>query len=623
MGLRLGWFRSALLSLGISLIVSFCAAPSAFAGEPQWIEIRSPHFSVVTDAGEKRGREAAMRFEQMRAVFGALMTKANVNLPIPLQIVAFRNSKELRQFAPLFKGKPIELAGLFQQASDRSFILLDMAAENPWVVVFHEYAHQLMNGNLQGEFDPWFQEGFAEYFSSIEVDNKEARVGKIPEDEYKILQQVGMMRIADLFKVQQNSQTYNESGDHRTSFYAQSSLVMHYIYDNHLMAKVGTYFDLEYNKHMRVEDAIQQAFGMSPAQFDRALRDYFSSGRYKYYPIPNPPSIVSSSYTAIPLSTADGSAILADVHLHSLDYQERAIAEFQGILKSDPNNAAACRGLGFAYLQKHDFKQAGEYFKHAAQLDSKDPRVHYYYALLMARENGFGSGNVNAPIMTQELELSISLDPNFADSYSLLAFAESSSGDPAKALATMQKAIAISPRDENYLYNLANLYLANRQPDPAIALLGSLHVTDNPVLAAQVAAALAQAQQFRQLVQAGSSSGSPPRMVVVRQEGSEGDSNAVGTGASSPDTQASAPAHVSAAKFIRGTLNSVDCTTEPSAVLTVVSGSQTLKMQVADRNHVVLIGTDQFSCSWTRQKVAVNYREGDAGKISVISLEIQ
>lgn len=70
-----------------------------------------------------------------------------------------------------------------------------------------------MNGNLQGEVDPWFQEGFAEYFSSIEVDSKQARVGKVPNDEYVLLQQLGMMKIADLFRVQQNSQTYNESGD--------------------------------------------------------------------------------------------------------------------------------------------------------------------------------------------------------------------------------------------------------------------------------------------------------------------------------------------------------------------------------------------------------------------------
>jgi hypothetical protein len=76
-------------------------------------------------------------------------------------------------------------------------------------------------------------------------------------------------------------------------------------------------------------------------------------------------------------------------------------------------------------------------------------------------------------------------------------------------------------------------------------------------------------------------------------------------------------------KFVRGVLDRVDCSADPSAVLTVVSGSQTLKMKVADKSHVILIGADQFSCSWSRQKVAVNYRQGDTGEISVVSLEIQ
>src|SRR6267154_4337109 len=181
------------------------AALPVYASEAQWIEVQSPHFSVVTDAGEKRGRETAMRFEQMRAVFSSLLTKANVNIPVPLQIVAFRNTKEVEQFAPLWNGKPVKLAGFFQGGEDRSFILLDMSVENPWTVVFHEYAHQLMNGVLTAAVDPWFEEGFAEYFSSIEVDGKEARVGKIPDYDFLILQQDGMMRIADLLRVQQQS----------------------------------------------------------------------------------------------------------------------------------------------------------------------------------------------------------------------------------------------------------------------------------------------------------------------------------------------------------------------------------------------------------------------------------
>jgi hypothetical protein len=190
--------QRALLPLSLlSLAFALCFAPSAHAGSPQWVEVKSPHFSVVTDAGEKKGREVATRFEQMRAVFGKLFARASVNVPVPLQIVAFRNGKELSQMAPLYHGKPTEVAGLFQPGEDRSFIMLDMSVDNPFNVVFHEYAHQLMNGNLKDEAAPWFDEGFAEYFATITVDGKQARVGKIPEDTFLILRHAGMMKVTD------------------------------------------------------------------------------------------------------------------------------------------------------------------------------------------------------------------------------------------------------------------------------------------------------------------------------------------------------------------------------------------------------------------------------------------
>src|ERR1700687_2485672 len=179
--------------------------------------------------------------------------------------------------------------------------MLDMSVENPWVVVFHEYAHQLMNGVLTAKVDPWFEEGFAEYFSSIEVDAKEARVGKIPAEKYQILQAQGMMKIADLFKVRQNSSTYNESGDHRTVFYAESGMVMHYLYDHNLIPKLADYFSLKIDKNVPVEDAIQQSFGISAAQFDKVLRVYVNNNRYLYYSIPTPSNIVSKDYSVKPL----------------------------------------------------------------------------------------------------------------------------------------------------------------------------------------------------------------------------------------------------------------------------------------------------------------------------------
>jgi cytochrome c-type biogenesis protein CcmH/NrfG len=595
--------------LAASLSIVFSTSPRVFAGEPQWVEVRSPNFSVVTDAGEKRGREVAMRFEQMRAVFGALMTKSKVNLPLPLQIVAFRNGKDMRQYAPLFNGKPTEVAGLFQEGADRCFIMLDMSVENPWRVVFHEYAHQLLNGNVPGQLDPWFQEGFAEYFASIEVDGKEARVGRIPNDEYLILQHVGMMKIADLFRVRQNSHTYNENGDHRTTFYAESGMLMHYIYDNRLLPKVATYFDLE-DKHVAVEEAVQQAFGMSPQQFDKALRDYVASGRFMYYPIPNPANISSNTYAAASLSDTAAKAVLADIHLHSRDYPDRALAEFQDILKSDPNSAAACRGLGYAYLEKQDFTHAAEYFNRASQLDSKDPRVHYYSALLMTRENSSGGGR-DFSAMARELETSISLDPGFADSYALLAFAQASSGDTANALAAMQKAVAISPRNQNYLFNLANLYYANRQPAQTITLLQSLQVADNIELATRVAQLLAGARQMNDVLKAPAAE---EALNTARPTTRDNES---------PVATTPVRLHSQPSKFLQGTLTNADCSAPPSALLTVVAGAKTVKIKVADLNHMVLIGADKFSCSWSRRKVAVNYRETADGEAIMISLELQ
>jgi len=561
-----------------------------------------------------------MRFEQMRAVFATLMTKGNVNIPVPLQIVAFRNTKEFRQFAPLWHGKPTQLAGLFQGGEDRSFIMLDMSLENPWSVVFHEYAHQLMSGSLAQHTDPWFEEGFAEFFSTIEVDNKEARVGKPSQEAYLVLQQAGWIRVADLFKVRHNSQTYNESGDRRSVFYAESNMLMHYIYDNQaqLLPRVGAYFDLTSNKRVPVEDAIQQAFGMSPAQLDKTLHDYVSRGQYKYYPIPTPANIVTSGYTTASLSAADSNAIMADIHLHSPDYRDKALEEFQEILKTDANNAAALRGLGYAYLQKKQFSEAADYFRRAAQLDSKDPRVHYYSALLMNREGGFADRE-KLPEMIKELEAAIALDPNFAEPYSLLGFAQGFTGDWEKGLANMQKAVALSPRNSWYQFNLAQMFLNHRQPDQAIPLLQSLTRDPDPQVAQRAGQSLVYAQQMKEMVERGAQfqEGEPVRVRVETTEPDEPENPPP------PSKPGSATPTAGPVKFMKGTLTGVDCSAAPGAVLTVVSGTATWKMKVADVNRAVLLGADKFSCSWNKQKVAVNYVETGTGEGRVISLEIQ
>ena len=600
--------------VGLLLIVPILIV-SAMGSEPAWVEIRSPHFSVVTDAGEKRGRDAAFHFEEMRAVFGALLFKAKVTLPTPLQIVAFRNTKELRQFAPLYNGKPTQVAGLFEGNTDRSFILLDMSVEDPWTVVFHEYAHQLLNGNTDASVQPWFDEGFAEFFSTIKVNGKEADVGLTQQNDFQILQQNRMFKVADLFRVQQNSSVYNESGDHRSMFYAESWLVMHYLYDKKLLGKAGPYFDLVIDRRVPVEDAIQQGFGMSGAQFDKELHDYLEKNRFTYWKIPTPAGIETAGYTVKPVPIADAKAMLADMHLHSPFYQEKAVAEFEEVLKLQPDNAAALRGLGYACLMKRDFPRAGEYFNQATEHDSNDPRVLYYSGLLAQMQNGQGLGGDPAQLASiqKKLEKSAALDPEFADTYSVLAFNYASQGNYTLALSTMSKAVALNPRSEQYRFNLAQIYLANRKVDPALQILQALQNSSDPAVAERARQSVAQAQAFKQAMQGGAE---PVRQVAVVHT----------AGAEHPaviESQPLATTDPPPVNFLKGRLTAVDCSAPASALLTLISGTKTWQLKVHDREHVVVIGADNFSCAWNNQAVAVNYRATGETNGDVVSIEVQ
>lgn len=603
------------------MLMAVCciASPLLRGGEPQWIEIHSPHFSVVTDDGEKRGREVAMRFEQMRAVFAEMVSDVNVNVPTPLQIVAFRNTRELRQFAPMWNGKPTDVAGLYEQGDDRSFILLDLSVENPWSVVFHEYAHQLLHTMAREETEQWFQEGFAEFFATTQIDNKQALVGKVREPTLDILEHAKPIRIVDLIAVRKDSATYNDAGDRRSAFYAESEMLVHYLYDHDLILKLEAYFDLRKNEHASIEDAIHRAFGMSPAQLDIALREYVRAGKFKGYPVTTPANIVPGEYSAEPVSAAQASAIQADIHLNSPDYRHKAALEFQDVLEADPNNATAWRGLGYIAYMAQQYDEAARRFRRAEELDPSDPRVHYYSALLMQGQ-GVMTDRSRLPEMIKELEAAVALDPNFAQAYGLLGYARFMNGDPERGLATMRKGLARDPHNEALLYRLAMMYMDHRDFDTAIGLYEVLTRSQDPQMASRASQVLASARKIRDSFVANAPF---ERHTVDEPIDSDDDKDEdQPRPAASPvkDLQARDAGKI---QFMQGTLTAVDCSAAPAAVITVTSGSTTWKLTAPDSQHVVVLGADAFSCSWRDQKVALNYVQTGPGVGRIVSLEIQ
>jgi len=618
--------------------------------QSDWIKVSSEHFSVISDAGDRRARDVALRFEQMRFVFGTLFSVQTVSMPVPLEIIAFRNTSELRNFVPLWKGKPVQADGLYQGGEDRNFILLDLSVEDPYQVVFHEYAHLLLNGNYPPT-PVWFDEGFAQYFSTVKVGKTGMQIGLPPEGAAETLRGNALFRTVDLFGVRHDSPVYNEDGDHRSLFYQQSWLYVHYLLDTKKLEQAGAYFDLTQNQHVPIAQAVQQAFGMDAPHFDQVLQDYFKGNRMLTYNV-ELPSMETMVYVSERLHSLDSQAILADAHLHSPGYTEKAVSEFQQILSADPDNAAAHRGLGYVYLLQNDFRKAAQHLERAAALDSKNPRVHYYSAYLMHREAAASGAEANWPGIQAQLHEAIVLDPQFPDAYDLLAYVQMEQGAADAALENSKTAVRLSPRNQQFQANFGQYLIAAGKLDEAEAVFQRLKESDDAKISATASKNLQLIEQYKV-------HGVPTHMVNVRPSFPEkewGKSSAVSARTSltaadlssdnpaetkAGNSEAPTPAATTAARepppakpdkrpirFLKGTLVSVDCKQDSSAALLRVavrgaSGQKVWNMTTPDRDKLVLVGADTFSCDWSNQRVAVNYRAASENRGDLVSLEIQ
>jgi len=604
--------------------VLFCSI--AAQADQQWVEVDSSHFSVATDGGEKRARDVAQRFEQMRMAFGVIFKKLSVNTA-PLQIIAFRNGKELRQFAPLYGGKPIELAGFFLgnggrggpgANEERQYIALDLSQEDSWGTVFHEYAHLLINSN----FPPspvWFDEGFAEYCSSLKVDKKEIAIGLVKPELPGLLSQSRWLRIVDLFSVSHDSQIYNRD-DRRSVFYAQSWLTVHFFMAKNMMKQVATYVRMTEDQHVAVPEAIRRSFGMEPEALGKAIEDYFRVGTM-YFRAPTPPGVEAIQFNSHPLSDLDIKSVMADLDYHSRDYRARGITEFQEILAKQPENVVANRGLGYEAMQKNDWDKASEHFKRAAAQDVKDPQVHYLLALMMSRK-GMSSGNrENLDAIRKELSAAIALEPNYPDAYNLLGMTLSYAGEKQEAIDALQKAVALSPRNPWAKGNLASAYLKAQDLDHAIPLLQELRTSSEPGIASMAAQQLQQVEAYRSAVSGGGAQSGKMQTAVQTVELNEVPGEAENSPGSAEVRKL--PASNEPVLFMKGVLVSVDCSAAPAATLTISSSGKKWKMLAPQSNKLILIGADEFSCSWKGRKVSVNYRKSGDDQGNLVSLEFE
>src|SRR5580698_10498296 len=84
------------------------ALAATAANGPQWAEVRSPHFVVISDTNEKQARKLAGQFERMRDLFRKVLPQAGGDASLPITVMALKDRKGFQALEPasyLGKGK--------------------------------------------------------------------------------------------------------------------------------------------------------------------------------------------------------------------------------------------------------------------------------------------------------------------------------------------------------------------------------------------------------------------------------------------------------------------------------------------------------------------------------------
>lgn len=598
---------------------------SAQIEKENWVEIKSPHFTVSTNAGDKQGREAALRFEQMRKLFGSLVLKDGLRENKPLTILAFKNSGGIKQVAPLWKGKPIQVAGLFGQGEGRDFIALDLSSENAWEVVLHEYAHSLLAANFQ-KVPLWFNEGFAEYFSTIKVTKKEVLIGDAPENYGAHLGRYGLMPTEKFFAINEKSPEYNESNDKRQTFYSQSWLVVHYLYDNKLLTPAAKYFRLTEDQAKPKAESFQEAFGMSFKEFDSRLSGYLSGNRITVRRWVPPEGTEPESFEYHKLKDYEALSLIAEMHLNSENYVEKAEQEFATVLEKKPEYEPAHRGLGYAAWRRNNMDEAATHFRKAADLGSGDPRVYYVLAVSEYNHLGGSPNSEDLIAISGYLDKAMFYDKGFADAYALKSEVLARARNLTEAITLQKEAVRLKPGDERYQLNLAMKYMYNGDLDQATALYEQLAKSSDASIASQAKSQLAQAQEWKAkpILRMNADAGPYNARSKAEKEQEKISKELEELGKAQSGEADEDDLDNREVKYVKGTIVSVDCSVDPGAVVTLNVAGKKMQLRAKSRSKVALIGIESFNCGWKNVKIAANYKVPKPGGLGdIVSLELQ
>jgi hypothetical protein len=162
--------------IGVAILLASTAAPRSAAAAETWLEMQSPHFKALSNAGEGSTRNVLWQFEQIRAAMAALWPWMKTELPKPVLVIGARDEATVRQLAPEYweRRGSIHPVSVWVTGADQHYMLMrtdqrgdDTTTLNPYASAYFSYASLVLNSSFDRDLPLWFSLGLAGVSNTI------------------------------------------------------------------------------------------------------------------------------------------------------------------------------------------------------------------------------------------------------------------------------------------------------------------------------------------------------------------------------------------------------------------------------------------------------------------------
>lgn len=399
---------SALLALGALAVARAETSPQRL---DDWVEVRSPHFTVFSDAGSSLARTVAHGFEQFRAAMLVELPWIQIDPDKPLVILAARDERTMRQLLPDYWETPgsVRPVGVFlpRADADRAVLRTDASGPQRFQVVYHEYFHLLASVNWP-DLPVWLNEGLAELYSHASFDPEGVRTGEIVLAQIRRGLENTPIPIEDLLAADYSSPLYRDT-DRVAMFYMQSWLLTHYLMldggQGHLEV-LDQYLALT-RQGLPAAEAAPRAFG-DLRELESRLRQYAAGGRSAYRYVRLPALADPDDYTARDVPRAVAASVVGALHVATGRTTEAA-ALFEEARTLDPELATPADGLALLAYGEGRMDEAGRWAEEAIARSSTNALTYYLAAQMSEGPN------------EAHLVRAVELRPTFTEAHAALA----------------------------------------------------------------------------------------------------------------------------------------------------------------------------------------------------------